>query len=104
MSLLLTFMDLDKLYESSKQPVWLNRHELIDNIKNSGRNYNFDKYSDAHLYRIWERIQKEDAQKTAEAEYYKLLDIKQQKTCSVCDTRLTDGGKCPVCDIGEEDY
>ena len=50
MNLLGAFLELDKLYESAN---WSDRDSLIKDIKASGKNYNFDKYSDAQLYRMW---------------------------------------------------
>jgi rubrerythrin len=96
-------MDLEKLYESSEQKVWLTRPELIRNIKKSGRYYNFDKYTDAGLYRIWERIKKEAAEEAAMQEYAELLNADTDKICDFCGAKLSDGGSCPVCDDGEED-
>ena len=103
MSLLLTFMELDKLYESKQ---WLDRNTLIDNIKASGNwNYRFEKYSDEQLYRMWERIQKENESEAAMREYHDMVSTASQKlTCQDCGANITDGGICPVCDDGEEDY
>lgn len=33
-----------------------------------------------------------------------LIDSKEKSTCDKCGTKLTDGGCCPICDDGEEDY
>jgi hypothetical protein len=101
MSLLLTFMDLDKLYESKQ---WLSREMLISNIKNSGKwHYKFYKYSDEQLYRMWERIQSEDEEKAAMQEYHDQIAAEWYDTCTECGVRLNDGGTCPICDDGEED-
>jgi rubrerythrin len=101
MSLLLTFMDLDKLYESKQ---WLDRQTLVSKIKNSGRwNYRFNKYSDEQLYRMWERIQKEMDKELDMLEYSNGC-CAQHDTCEECGTLLNDGGTCPICDDGEEDY
>ena len=100
MSLLLTFMELDKLYESAER---LNRGQLIKNIKDLGKNYNFDKYSDEQLYRMWQRLQN-DLDKTATMqEYTNELKTSNANTCQECSMKLTDGGMCPKCDDGEED-
>ena len=102
MSLLFTFMELDNIYESANQEIWLNRDMLIDNIKAAGKQYNFDKYSDSQLYRIWERI-KDNSLKYAK--YDGTLDSSSRHdTCPECGIPLNDGGTCPVCDDGEEDY
>jgi rubrerythrin len=98
MSLLLTFMELDKLYEST-----MSRQNLIDHIRASGRNYNFNNKSTAQLFRIWERIQKEEISKVDTAEPEPTA-VNSHATCAECGTLLTDGGLCPVCDDGEEYY
>ena len=95
MSLLLTFMELDKLYEAT-----MSRQDLIDHIKASGRNYNFETKTTSQLFRIWERIQKE-AVNAKEPEYTSSVS---HDTCAECGVPLTDGGRCPICDDGEEDY
>jgi hypothetical protein len=92
MSLLLTFMELDKLYEST-----MSRQDLITHIKASGRNYNFETKSTAQLFRIWERIQNEDRN----ADSYEHSSVSRE-TCTACGTLLNDGGTCPICDDGEE--
>lgn len=102
MSLLLTFMELDKLYESKQ---WLDRETIINSIKNTGRwNYKFNKYSDKQLYRILERIQKEAEESAAMREYQNLSTTNSTRTCQECGALLSDGGSCPVCDDGEEAY
>ena len=99
MSLLLTFMELDKLYEAVER---MDRNSLIVKLKDLGKDYNFDKYSDEQLYRIWERAEKEYAEVTAMDEYRELVKVSQSPTCEECGTLLNDGGTCPVCDDGEE--
>ena len=98
MSLLLIFMELDKLYEST-----MSRQNLIDHIRASGRTFNFNTKSTAQLFRIWERIQKEEASKADTAESEPTAG-NFHVTCAECDTLLTDSGLCPVCDDGEEHY
>lgn len=91
------FMELDSINEAYSRPM------LIHNIKKAGRNYNFDKYTDAQLYRIWLRLRSsaEEEQQQAFKDYH---NSKVNPTCDECGRRLTDGGHCPVCDDGEEDY
>jgi hypothetical protein len=98
MSLLLTFMELDKLYEST-----MSRQNLIDHIKASGRNYNFNTKSTEQLLRMWERIQKEDSNKV-NINDPELVSGITHDICAECGALLTDGGLCPICDDGEEDY
>ena len=99
MSLLLTFMELDKLYESSTR---LDRNTIIKALRDLGKEYNFDKYSDEQLYRILERARRADDEDKAMSEYTDLIKADSRKTCPICDTSLNDGGTCPVCDDGEE--
>ena len=99
MSLVLTFMELDKLYEST-----LSRQELINNIKASGKNYNLDNKSDSQLFRIWERIQKEVSNAHHIKKYDDAVKAALRKRCPECNTLLNDGGTCPVCADGEEHY
>lgn len=101
MNLLLTFMDLDKLYEANQ---WLDRKTIVNKLKCLGKwHYKFDKYSDEQLYRMLERTQKEAEEEAAMQEYSDLLSVKD-RVCSECSTSLTDGGLCPMCDDGEEYY
>ena len=95
MSLLFTFMELDKLYEAT-----LSRQDLINHIKASGRQYNFENKTTAQLFRIWERIQSE-CQLLADTAV--TTDRKQTDVCNNCGIRLNDSGTCPICDDGEED-
>ena len=97
MSLLLTFMELDKLNEST-----MSRQDLISNIKASGRNYNFSNKSTDQLFRIWELIQKKDNEKAGMKDYYDELRKNKSRKCSNCSATLSDGGTCPVCYNGEE--
>lgn len=102
MSLLLTFMELGKLYESTNR---LERSAIIRKIKELGKEYNFDKYSDEQLYRMLERAQKATEEKAAIQEYSDLLSKGHDiSACVECGATLTDGGLCPVCDDGEETY
>lgn len=94
MSLVEIFMELDKLYEAS-----MNRQACIDRLKVLGKNYNFEKYSDAQIYRMLEKAEKEKADKEAMAS-----TAAESHTCDECGCALTDSGLCPACDDGEEHY
>jgi hypothetical protein len=99
MSLLLTFMELDKLYEAT-----MSRQDLIAHIKASGRNYNLDRRPTDQLAKIWQRIQKEDNEKAGMQEYRDIIDQERARLCKQCGRRLTDGGKCASCSEDEADY
>jgi len=90
-------MELDALNES-----FGDRQDLINKIEASGRSYNFDKYSDAQLYRMWQRIQDEDNQ---EREYYEMTREPEQDVevsfCDYCGLELNPLGQCPECDLGD---
>lgn len=92
MSLLLTFLELDNLCEAS-----MSRQACIDKLKALGKRYNFAKFSDAQIYRMWEKAEKENAEHEAMARV-----ATKKHTCDECGAQLTDGGLCPVCDDGEE--
>jgi hypothetical protein len=95
MNLFRALMELDEAYND--------RQALIDEIKKSGKNYNFDKYTDAQLYRMVQRIrQPRVAVKEPSHELDLDFEITRPERCD-CGARLTDFGQCPVCDLGEED-
>jgi hypothetical protein len=100
MSLIMTFMELDKLYESTDR---MSRAELIKAIKAMGFNYNFDKYSDEALYRILKNRQSKVLEDEAYAEASGIT-AEEKLVCDECGCQLTDGGFCPKCENGEEDY
>ena len=95
MNMFRAFMELAEAYND--------RQSLIDEIKRSGKNYNFDKYTDAQLYRMAQRIrQSKVAAKEPAHELDLDFDVLEPSYCD-CGTRLTDLGQCSVCDFGEED-
>lgn len=97
MNMFRVFMELDEAYND--------RQSLIDVIKRSGKNYNFNKYTDAQLYRMTQRLQQPRV--AVKAPKHELdLDFESAEDfayCDFCGTRLTDFSVCPVCDLGEED-
>lgn len=95
MNMFRAFMELDEAYNE--------RQSLIDRIKKAGKTYNFDKYTDAQLYRIAQRLQQPRVA-TKEPKHDLDLDFETRELeyCE-CGTRLSDAGLCPVCDDGEED-
>lgn len=97
------FNELNTLYENANTlnevSEFNDRHILIANIQSTGRNYKFDKWSDTQLYRMWQRIQKEEHDKKIAR---KMLDdfakAKSIKRCPECGTQLSDNGTCHICD------
>jgi hypothetical protein len=95
MNMFRAFIELDEAYND--------RQALIDQIKKSGKSYNFDKYTDAQLYRMAQRLQQPKIASKEPAHELDLdFDIEKPECCD-CGVRLTDFGQCPVCDLGEED-
>lgn len=96
MNMFRVFMELEEAYNS--------RQMMIDDIKKAGKHYNFDKYSDAQLYRMWQRLQKPNTPAIKEPEHELDLEFSQDYSeyCD-CGAMLSDAGFCPVCDDGEED-
>lgn len=89
-------MELDEAY--SNRQIW------IDDIKKAGKNYNFNKYTDAQLYCIWQRLQPINSDNKKEPSHELDLDFESNydNYCD-CGARLSDAGLCPVCNDGEED-
>lgn len=103
MSLLLTFLELDKLYEAAEQTIvessdYLHRQNLINQIKDTrtGRSYNLQNKRTKELSNILAYCLAEDERWEAEQEAY-LSAIKQSGTCPDCGIRLTDASDCPKC-------
>jgi hypothetical protein len=95
MNMFRAFMELDEAYND--------RQTYIDTIKKAGKNYNFNKYSDAQLYRMAQRLQKpQNINKEPQHDLDLDFDYIEPKYCD-CGARLTDFDQCPVCDFGEED-
>lgn len=96
MNMFRAFMELSEAYND--------RQFFIDDIKKAGKNYNFSKFTDAQIYRMWQRIHKPT--KVAKEPKHELdLDFEPEQDfeCCDCGIRLTDFGQCPVCDLGEEE-
>jgi hypothetical protein len=94
-------MELDELNESqSINEASRTRQDLIDRYKKAtGKNYNFDKFSDQQLYRM---CQKAEASKVKQDSLLSKPKV-ERPTCDICGRTLADSGICPVCDDGEED-
>ena len=97
MNLFRVFMELDEAYND--------RQFYINELKKSGKNYNFNKYTDAQLYRMHQRLQNNVSKPKKESEHEFNLDFELEREIAYCDCgqRLTDFGMCPKCDLGEED-
>lgn len=103
MNLIDAFMQLDKIAEAielSESGDWLDRETLIKDLKAAGKHYNFNKYSDEQLYRMWEREQntKHFSSSATRAQ----VELSHDK-CDKCSTILNPLGQCPSCDLGEKD-
>lgn len=85
----------------------LSRDTMISELKAKGKNYNFNKYSDAQIYRMYEREMNKKVVKPS----FTLADIDDEEdveyietsNCPYCNHQLTDAGQCPVCDLGDEE-
>jgi hypothetical protein len=95
MNMFRAFMELDESYND--------RQTFIDELKKAGKNYNFDKYTDAQLYRMVQRLRQPKVAKKEPIHELDLdFDTRELEYCD-CGQRLSDAGFCPVCDDGEED-
>lgn len=96
-----TFRELSAIYDNSYNitEAFTDRNILIANIKSTGRNYNFDRWSDTQLYRMWQRIQQEEHNKKIARKILTNMERKRNtKYCVDCGTQLSDSGRCHKCD------
>ena len=120
MSLLLTFMDLDRLYEN-KASEWLftGKAKVPQYSERSGRSFEL---SNLTVHGKTEAEALKNVKYTVRmrnnlpnntplvlydyviCEKSEIIKKSDNKTCYKCNTLLTDGSSCPVCDDGEERY
>jgi hypothetical protein len=94
MNMFRAFMELNELHEASST-----RAELITKLKAAGKNYNFNKYTDAQLYRMVQRIQQPKVAKKEPVHELDLDFVSEPEYCE-CGARLSDAGFCHVCHDG----
>lgn len=90
--------DIFRVRESLEEG--MSRDSMITELQKLGKNYNFNKYTDAQLYRMYQREANKPIEKSIgdiEQEY------KDSRLCPQCRHELTDAGECPVCDLGDEE-
>ena len=95
MNLLSAFIELDKLENITEG---LSREAYIDIMRKYGYDYRFEKYGDDQIASMAQRI----IDKLSKKPIVKKEVSVPKPTCSNCGMRLTDGGECPVCDLGDE--
>ena len=94
-----SWIPMTKNMSEPLQEDFTDRNTLINNIKGTGRNYNFDKWSDTNLYRMWQRIQQEEHNKKIARKILTDMERKRNtKYCIDCGTQLSDSGRCHKCD------
>ena len=98
----------------------MTRDLMIGELKKIKPSYNYDRYDDRQIFRMYQRyilnktpkgdiVTQQDTPITTPIEksiedYEKEYEDSQGfKTCNICGTRLNDMGTCPRCDDGEED-
>ena len=98
----------------------MSREQMIAELKKIKPSYNYDRYEDAQIFRMYQRYvldkntPKGDpvtqqvepttpVEKSIEDYEKEYEDQVGYKTCDTCGTRLNDMGTCPKCDDGEED-
>jgi hypothetical protein len=96
------FFDAFNIFEESYN-AFGDRDALIARLKELGKkNYYFDKYSNEQLYCMVLRAEAAQARQDALVDYYASKKV-SRAVCPDCNSTLTDGGYCPVCDDGAED-
>jgi rubrerythrin len=86
------------------------RQQMIDRLRHLGKNYKFDKYTDAQIWNILvkleDKLEKEAMEKMEWADIERELGKQREKekanTCSHCGRPLTTVGECPLCDLNDE--
>ena len=93
----------------------IERKQIEDLIRElSGKNYNFEKFSDSQLLGMRKRFldkaakQKKNQQnkktnQQAQKENSPEITTNEEQTCDKCGHGLNFLGQCPVCDLGDED-
>lgn len=81
------------------------RDLMIDAMQKVGKRYNFNKYTDAQIFRMYQKYvldkpKRIDIEVDAEVDGQDKVEFPR---CEACGIRLNDGGTCPVCDHGEPD-
>lgn len=94
MNMFRAFMELDEAYND--------RQLYIDALRKAGKNYYFNKFTDAQLFRMYQKLN--IPKKVRKEPKHDLdLDFEPEKDCKYCECgmQLTDFGQCPVCDFGD---
>lgn len=86
--------------DTAVDEAFVSRDQLIADLRKLGKNYYFDKYTDAQLYMM---LQKAQAKAATPNKSLSRKDDELITACEKCGARLNDSGTCPSCDDGEED-
>lgn len=95
-------------YPSAHEPThemnesYISRDQMIDELKRDGRGYNFNRFTDAQIYKMYQKYVANKPQ--IEDDNTDEYEFVVHAMCDRCGIRLNDGGTCPICDDGEEDY
>ena len=95
-------------YPSAHEPTdemnesYVSRDQMIDELKRDGRGYNFNRFTDAQIYKMYQKYIANKPQ--IEDDHTDEYEFVVHAMCDRCGIRLNDGGTCPICDDGEEDY
>ena len=84
------------------------RKQIEDQIRElSGKNYNFEKFSDSQLLgmrkRFLDKAAKQKVNQQIQKENSPEINTNEEQTCDKCGYKLNFLGQCPVCDLGDED-
>lgn len=80
----------------------VSRDQMISELKCNGKRYNFARFTDAQIYKMYQKYVANKPQ--IEDDYTDECEFVVHDMCDRCGIRLNDGGTCPICDDGEEDY
>ena len=80
----------------------VSRDQMISELKCNGKRYNFSRFTDAQIYKMYQKYVANKPQ--IEDDHTDEYEFVVHAMCDRCGIRLNDGGTCPICDDGEEDY
>lgn len=84
------------------------RKQIEDQIRElSGKNYNFEKFSDSQLLgmrkRFLDKAAKQKVNQQTQKENSPEINTNEEQICDKCGHKLNLLGQCPVCNLGDED-
>ena len=84
--------------------MYIDRQSIIDSLTRHGYRYNYDKYTDQQLFRIWQDKRGKLSPMEIDQMERELANMPKKAKCENCGRVLDESGCCPVCEYGETEY